>query len=170
MEVTRDYCRKLMKGLKFPESVGGSEHIDEGAIQEVLDKAKPNSRFYLNFDPASDSDHEDNWDVIGPSMPYGHVFYLSRKEAEQARDNLNRILRLHFGPRKDAVKYTPEAHRSRVLMEGKDCCPSCGSQDLMMNEYLFRDAACQLHRACGGCGSEWEEIYVIHEYKNLKND
>lgn len=170
MNVTKEYCRGLMKGLEFPESISGSEHIDEGAIQEILKSAKLNSRFHVNFDAAIDSESDDNWDVIGPAMPYGHVFYLSRDEAETVRDNLNNILRRHFGPRDDSAKYTPEAHRARVLMEGKDLCPMCGAQEPNMNEFLQTGASCRMYRACINCGSEWEETYLIHEYKNLKND
>lgn len=170
MKVTKKYCRDLLAEYEFPERDEYSGVIDEDFLKGMLQMAKADSRFHVSFDQALGEDAEDTWDVIGPGAPYGHIYASSRDDAEETSDILNKILRRHFGPRNMEVKYTPEAHRSRVLLGGKNCCPVCGSEDVSMNEHFFRESTCSLYKACHDCGGEWKEIYVLHEYKDLKND
>lgn len=173
MKITKKYCRELLARYEddLPEVPTGADEIDESTIMQILGRARPTDRFYVNFDPSNYSeDEEDSWDIIGPGSDYGYLFYLSREEAENARDILNKILRDHFGPRKSDVRYTSEAYRAKVLLDGSSCCPVCGSKELVMNEHFFRDGVCNLFRGCRDCGGEWTEVYILHEYTNLKND
>lgn len=173
MKITNKYCQEIYDRHvgDLPEIPEGSESFGTDMIRLILEKANKDSRFHVNWDPGNyGQEDDDTWDVIGPACPYGYVFLMCREDAESMRDILNRILRDHFGPKKSDVKYTPEAHRARTLLDGL-CCPSCGdSESIETGEHYFSGPTCNLYRACVACGSEWMESYVFHEYKKLKND
>lgn len=166
-KITLKYCRKLLNEFwaDVPHGMDDGGEMNPEIIKGVLETARPDSRFRVSYDDGEDP----TWDVDGPGIRYGMIWWENRCDAEEARDALNSILRAHFGPSTRKVEYTPEAHMARCVLEG-NCCPACGSNDLGLEDYRYGSATLTAMRSCGSCNSEWEEIYALQGYQNLKAD
>ena len=170
MKVTSKYCRELLdRNPPTGEVPNGSTEITTNLLKHILKEATPESRFMVSYDPSSYEDDDDTWDLVGPAMKYGLVFYTSRCEAEQDRDALNRILREHFGPPNHRVAFDSDAHVARCVMD-RSCCPACGSNNVDFNEHKFLGATCTVLKGCWGCNAEWIEVYALQGYKDLLRD
>lgn len=170
VKLTAKYCRELLdRNPPTGEVPDGSEEITAELLIYILKDATPNDRFMVSYDPSSYEDDEDTWDLIGPGMKYGVVFYTSRADAEEDRDALNRILRDHFGPVKHRVAFDSDAHVARCVMD-RSCCPACGSNKVDVNEDNFLGATCTVLKGCWDCHAEWTEIYALQGYKDLLRD
>lgn len=172
MRATLKECRALLERHGFHDLDIEEPENSEGMTPEILKKclleAKPDSRFKVSFDPESyGTDDEDSWDLIGPGLDYGHVYFLSREDAEKVRDVLNGILREQLGPNPRTVMYTPEAHAAACILEGTPRCPVCGSNEASIDEHKFLASACVIRRECGNCNSEWKEVYALQGYQDL---
>lgn len=170
VKVTAKYCRGLLERHPPAGDVAdGSDCITAKFLKHVLEEATPESRFMVSYDPANYEDEEETWDLIGPGVNYGLVFYNSRSEAEEDRDALNRILREHFGPAKHSVAFDSDAHVARCVMD-RSCCPACGSEKVDFNEHKFLGGTCTVLRGCWVCNAEWTEVYALQGYKDLLRD
>lgn len=171
MKITLKECRDLLESHGFydldVEEVENCDGITPELLKRCLLEAKPDSRFKVSFDPESYNSEEDSWDVIGPGLDYGHVYYLTREEAEKVRDLLNGILRDKLGPNTRNVMYTPEAHAAACVLEGTPRCPVCGSVEERIDEHKFTSVACIIRKECGVCNSEWKEVYSLQGYQDL---
>lgn len=166
-KITLKYCRNLLKEhwKDVPISFGDNVEMTPEILKVVLKTASSGSRFRVYFDDGDDP----TWDLDGPSVDYGTIWWERRFDAEAGRDALNKILRSHFGPSTRKVELTPEAHLAKCVLEG-NCCPACGLDNLEINEERFRNSTLTVSRSCGNCNSEWEEFYALKGYKNLKTD
>ena len=173
-KITVKYCRDLLdrhyssRHIPNPEETC-SDEINPLLVRTVLEAADANSRFKVSYDPANHEDDECTWDVIGPGLRYGRVYFESREEAEEARDALNCILREHFGPVQRSPDLSPDAHRNRVVLEG-GCCPACGSANVSKNESRIKGSVYFVLRDCGDCNAEWRETYGFQGYQDLRID
>lgn len=166
-KITLKYCRKLLKEHweDVPVSFDDNVEMNPEVLKLVLETASSDSRFRVYFDDGEDP----TWDLDGPGINYGSIWWERRFDAEAGRDALNKILRVHFGPSTRKVEFTPEAHMARCVLEG-NFCPVCGLNDLGIEDYKFSNATLTVSRSCEACNSEWEEIYALQGYKNLKFD
>lgn len=168
--ITLKYCRGLLERhyseipVPDPEESASDEMTPE-ALRGILLEAKAGDRFKVCYDP-EDQDHEDSWDLIGPGMPFGNIWFHERCEAERARDAVNNILREHFGPSPRKALLTPEAHLNRVILDGP-CCPACGSCEIGIGEKRIKGASHVVFRSCGVCNAEWQEVYSLQGYRDL---
>lgn len=174
-KITTKYCKEILERHYSPSGVFDSEEtcsdeITHKLVRKFLEESDQNSRFKVSYDPQSyGSDEDDTWDVIGPGLAYGQVYFKSREEAEEARDALNGILREHFGPSKKDVALSCDAHRNRTILDG-DCCPACGSPKVSRNETKFRGSVYIVLRDCEDCNAEWKEVYGFQGYQDLRID
>lgn len=166
-KLTLKCCRRLLKEHWAAVSHGMDDGGEMNAeiLKGVLEQASPDSRFRVSYDDGEDP----SWDLDGPGVRYGEIWWDDRRDAEAGRDALNRILRAHFGPSTRRVEHTPEAHMARCVLEG-NCCPACGSNDLSLEDYRHGSATLTAARSCGFCNSEWDEVYTLQGYQNLKTD
>jgi len=170
MKVTKEYCADLLKRHELVGEVAdNSEQLGLDKLVEVLEQADRNSRFRVSWDPASYEDDDETWDLIGPGLPFGTVYYYCRKDAEGDRDTLNAILREHLGKVERSAEYTPEAHLAKSLLD-KPCCPACGSAEIETDEHRFKGATCEVLKGCHDCNAEWAEKYVLQGYHDLRLD
>lgn len=171
MKVTLKYCRDLMERHRVSGSVlDGSDAVNPEMLKRCLLEANPESRFRVSLDAASyGQDDDDSWDLVGPGLPYGRVYYETKAEAEEDRDALNLILREHFGPNPRKVMYPSDAYKARCLFESA-CCPVCGSQKIVLEDYKFLNASCVIHRGCDDCNSDWEDVFALQGYQNVRMD
>lgn len=170
MKITKKYCSDLLERYMVEGEVAeGSDLIDSSLLKAVLKEADQNSRFRVSYDPQSYTDDEDSWDLIGPGVAYGRVYYEDRASAEKDRDALNSILREHFGPNKREILYSPDAYRAKCLLD-KACCPVCGSNDTELEEHIFKGSACVFRRGCASCNSEWNDVFALQGYQDLRID
>lgn len=170
-KVTVEYCRELLDKYELGTNcLDGSDAINTSLLKRILKEASSDSRFRISLDPASDDGEDDTWDLIGPCVPFGRVYYDNKGDAESDRDGLNMLLREHFGPNPRKVQYTPEAHVAKCLLDSP-CCPVCGSHKICMEEYKIKGGAtCVFARGCEDCNSEWEEVYGLQSYQNVRID
>lgn len=174
-KITVKYCREILErnyrpSQLFDSEETGSDEINHRLVRKMLEEASPTSRVKVSYDPQNyGSDEEDTWDLVGPALPYGHVYFKSREEAEEARDAMNSILREHFGPVQRSLELPPEAHRNRVVLEG-DCCPACGSTKVSKNESNLRGSVYLVLKDCDDCNAEWKEVYGLQGYQDLRID
>lgn len=166
-KVTLKYCRRLLKEFwaDVPHGMDDGGEMNPEVLKGVLETAGPDSRFRVSYDDGEDP----TWDVDGPGIRYGTIWWEDKRDAEEARDALNRILRAHFGPSTRKVEHTPEAHLARCVLEG-NCCPACGSAYPSLENYHYESATITASRSCETCNSEWEEVYTLQGYRNLKCD
>lgn len=174
MKITMAYCRKLLdKHEIVGEVLDNSEHIDAKKLKQILTSCDENSRFRVSWDPDSydegDGESLDSWDLIGPGLTYGLIFYPCRQDAEIDRDALNSILREHFGKVSRKAEYTNDAFVAKSLLD-RPCCPACGSTNTDTNEHRFVGASCLVHKGCHDCNAEWTESYALSDYKDLRLD
>lgn len=174
-KITTKYCKELLERHYDPsraveEEGTGSDDIDHKFVKKMLEESDQNSRFKVSYDPQSyGSDEEDSWDLVGPALSYGHVYFQNREEAEEARDAMNAILREHFGPIRRSPELSTDAHRNRVVLDG-DCCPACGSTKVSKNEGTFRGSVYVVLKDCDDCNAEWKEVYGLQSYQDLRID
>ena len=166
-KITLKYCRELLNEFwaDVPHSYDDGGEMNPEILKGILEKANPDSRFRVSFDDGEDP----TWDLDGPGISYGTIWWELRCDAEEGRDALNKILRHHFGPTTMVVRYTPDAHLAKALLEG-NCCPACGSGDISLESYEYKSALNVVQRSCESCNSEWEEVYTLQSYQNLKID
>jgi hypothetical protein len=170
MKVTKKYCADLLDRHELSVEVAdNSEQFSLNLLKKILNSADLNSRFRVSWDPGSYEDDGDTWDLIGPGLPFGTVYYYRREDAEGDRDRLNAILREHFGHVERRAEYTPEAHLAKSLLD-KPCCPACGSAELQTDEHSFKGATCIVFKGCHACNAEWTEKYVFQGYHDLRID
>lgn len=170
MKITKKYCAELLdRYVMEGEVADGSDAIDASLLKTVLNEADQNSRFRVSYAPQNYSDDEDTWDLIGPGVSYGRVYYEDRANAEKDRDSLNSILREHFGPNKRAVLYSPDSYRARCLLD-EACCPVCGSNKVDLEDHAFKGSVCVFRRGCGDCNSEWNDVFALQGYQDLRID
>lgn len=172
-KLDKKYCRKLLDRHYYPE-VPHYEPEESAALEmspevllDILSKASQGDRFKVSFDSGS-IDGDDSWDVLGPGLGFGKMWFLERASAEQARDALNVILREHFGSVRGNPVLSEEAHRNKVILEGS-CCPACGSMDAGTNEFEFKGSVYVVRKDCGSCNAEWKETYILQSYQELQN-
>jgi hypothetical protein len=174
-KITTAYCREILERNYRPSHVfdsdeTGSDEINYKLVKRFLEESDQNSRFKVSYDPQSyGSDEEDSWDLVGPALSYGHVYFKNREEAEEARDAMNAILREHFGPIRRSPELTTDAHRNRVVLDG-DCCPACGSTKVSKNEGTFRGSVYVVLKDCDDCNAEWRDVYGLQGYQDLRID
>lgn len=170
MKITKRYCSELLdRHVVEGEVAEGSDVIDASLLKMVLKEADQGSRFRVSYDPQSYTDDEDTWDLIGPGVPYGRVYYDSRGDAEKDRDTLNSILRDHFGPNTRKVAYSPDAYRAKCLLD-EVCCPVCGSNKTELEDHYLKGSACVFRRGCADCNSEWNDVFALQGYQDLRID
>ena len=170
-KITTAYCKDLLDRHYDPPTVfdpheNASDEIDHKLVKKMLEESSPTSRAKVSYDQNGD---ESTWDVLGPGLPYGHVYFQNREDAEDARDALNKILREHFGPVSREVQFGCEAHRNKVVLEGP-CCPACGSSRVRHNETMPRNGVYIILKDCDGCNAEWREVYGLQSYQDLRID
>lgn len=170
-KIDKKYCRKLLDKhysevpAYDPEESASCEMTPE-VLMHILSKACQGNRFKVSFDSSS-VDDSDSWDVLGPGLKFGQMWFLERGSAEQARDALNSILHDHFGNLRSDPCLSTDAHRNRVILEGP-CCPACGSLDINRNEVEFKNSVYVVRKDCEGCNAEWKEIFALQSYQDLQ--
>jgi len=170
MKITRKYCSELLEKHGVEGQVSdGSDVIDAKLIKNILLGASSDSRFRVGYDPTPYTDDGDTWDLVGPGVPHGRIYYDSREEAESDRDNLNKILREHFGPNSRKVAYSPDAYTAKCLLDHV-CCPVCESNRVELEDYFFKKSACVFRRGCRDCNSEWNDVFALQGYQDLRID
>lgn len=98
-------------------------------------------------------------------------FYHTKAAADEDRDALNRIIREHFNvaPKERTPKHTPESFVNSILLDGSACCPMCGGKETELFSNFFDSRSVHVERhSCSECHAEWEEIYTIKTYRNLR--
>jgi len=173
-KITQAYCRGLLEKHELTgDRLENSDLTGPKELVHILRSSDANSRFRVSWDPDSYHDDEedtsDSWDLIGPGVPYGNVYYASREDAEKDRDALNSILREHFGNVTRAAEYTNDAYLAKSLLDCP-CCPACGSTHTDSNEHRFVGASCTVYKGCHDCNAEWKESYALSGYKDLRLD
>jgi hypothetical protein len=168
-KITLKYCRELIRehlsSVPYNIMTDGGE-ITPNLLKDILSVATSESRFKIDLD---EEDEDFSWDLVGPGVSYGMIWWGERLDAEEGRDAMNRILRSHFGPSTRRVEYSSEAHLTKSIMEG-DCCPACGSNDLEISCRSFKSATLRVQKSCNRCCSEWDSIYALKGYANLRTD
>ena len=170
-KIDKKYCRKLLDKHYTevtdycPEESTSLEMTPE-VLLHILSKARQGDRFKVSFDSSS-IDDSDSWDVLGPGVKYGQMWFLDRAPADRAKDALNSILRDHFGKTHSAPCLSTDAHRNKVMLEGP-CCPACGSLDINRNEGDFKNSVYLVRKDCGVCNAEWKEIFALQSYQDLQ--
>lgn len=173
-KITLKRCRELLERhySSRPQprpDYSCSDEITPRLLGMILEAADLNSRFKVSYDPASHDEDDDTWDVVGPGLPYGRVYFETRGDAEEARDALNSILRDHMGPVRRSSDLSLEAHRNKMVLEGA-CCPACGSSKVCLNEDSLKGSVYEALRDCTDCNAEWKEVYGFHGYQDLRID
>jgi hypothetical protein len=174
-KITQAYCRKLLeKHLPDPHDVlPNSARIEAPLLAKILKSSDQNSRFMVSWDPDSfdndDGETEDSYDIIGPGLSFGTIYYGAREYAEKERDALNNILREHFGNVTRTAEYTNDAYLAKSLLDCP-CCPACGSTHTDTNEHRLVGASCTVYKGCHDCNAEWKESYALSGYKDLRLD
>lgn len=171
MKVTLKHCQDLMERHKVSSDViEGSDPMTPRLLKQCLSEAKPDSRFRVSLDEDNyGNEGDDTWDLIGPGLGYGRVYYETKEAAEEDRDALNAILREHFGPNPRKVVYGSDAYKAKCLFESH-CCPVCGSQKVSLENYRFFNASCVVERGCEDCHSDWEDVFALQGYQNVRID
>lgn len=171
MKITLSRCQEILdRHLTNVDVLQGSDSWTPALLKHCLKEANPQSRFRVSFDPQSyGDDGEDSWDLVGPGLDYGRVYYETKAEAEADRDALNLILREHFGPNTREIAYTSEAYRAKCLLDGI-CCPVCGSNRVNLEEHIVKSSSCVFRRSCSNCNGEWEDFFALQGYQNLRID
>lgn len=98
-------------------------------------------------------------------------FYPTKEAADHDRDALNRIVREHFGfePKERTPEYAPAALVNKLLLGGDYCCPMCGSADHSIVSIEHESPSVVIDKcSCDGCHAEWEDVYTIKTYRNLR--
>jgi len=173
--VTQAYCRELLKRhLPEPSEVLlNSGLISAPLLATILKSSDQNSRFMVSWDPDSfddgDGEMQDSYDIIGPGLPFGTIYYGEREYAEKERDALNNILRDHFGKVTRKAEYENDAFLAKSLLD-RPCCPACGSTHMDTCEHRFVGASCLVKKGCHDCHAEWTESYALSGYKDLRLD
>lgn len=98
-------------------------------------------------------------------------FYSCKEYADHDRDALNAIIREYFGvePKQRTPAYTSDGFVSRLVLGGETCCPMCGSGEIINHDTDHQnDSTVVSEISCESCHAEWEEVYVIQSYRNLR--
>lgn len=170
MKVTLKYCRELLeRHMVSGDVLEGSDPVTPELLKRCLTEGNPESRFRVSADIGHYEDEDDTWDLVGPGLPYGRVYYECREAAEEDRDALNGILREHFGPNPRKVAYQPDAYKAKCLFESS-CCPVCGSQKIVVENHRFLNASVVVDRGCEDCNSDWEDVFALQGYQNVRMD
>jgi hypothetical protein len=173
--ITLKRCRELLdrhypsRPVPDPEDTC-SDEITPRLVKVILETADAKSRFKVSYDPANHNDEDyDTWDIIGPGLRYGNVYFDNKEKAAEARDALNSILREHFGSVRRSPELSTDAHRNRVLLDGA-CCPACGSAYVSRNEGAIKGSVYVVSSDCDDCNAEWMETYGFQGYQDLRID
>lgn len=99
-------------------------------------------------------------------------FYYVEEWARHDVKALNAIIREHFGVETPKnPEYTSEGFRNKVLLEAnmESFCPVCGEHGVEQSGLTeARGSMVTRCYCCSECGSEWEQVYSLQGYQNLK--